>query len=52
VNAGTVAQHVGRVEQLVEAGVDHVIVSLADLDAAAVDRFAAVIDGARAALVS
>lgn len=47
VNAGTVEQHIGRVERLVDAGVDHVIVSLAGLDTGAIERFAAVIDGAR-----
>jgi F420-dependent oxidoreductase-like protein len=48
VNAGTVEQHIGRVERLVDAGVDHVIVSLAGLGTSAIERFAAVIKGARA----
>jgi alkanesulfonate monooxygenase SsuD/methylene tetrahydromethanopterin reductase-like flavin-dependent oxidoreductase (luciferase family) len=44
VNAGTVEQHVERIGRYVDAGVDHVIVSLADLeDASAVERFGRVI---------
>ena len=43
VNAGTVEHHVERVRRLIEAGVDHVIVSLADVaDPEALDRWAAV----------
>ncbi len=49
VNAGTVDQHLVRVERLVDAGVDHIVVGLADIaDAASVDRFASVIAAARA----
>jgi alkanesulfonate monooxygenase SsuD/methylene tetrahydromethanopterin reductase-like flavin-dependent oxidoreductase (luciferase family) len=49
VNAGTVEQHAARIDRYVESGVDHVVVGLADLaDAGAVDRYAAVIDAARA----
>jgi len=48
VNAGTAAQHLSRIERFVAAGVDQVIVSLADLaDPAAVDRYAVVIARAR-----
>jgi F420-dependent oxidoreductase-like protein len=44
VNAGTVEQHVHRVGRFLDAGVDQVIVSLADLqDAAAVRRYGRVI---------
>ena len=50
VNAGTVEQHVARVGRFVDAGVDHVVVSLADAtDADAVDRFGSVVTAARAA---
>jgi F420-dependent oxidoreductase-like protein len=50
VHAGTVEQHVARVERLVAAGVDHVVVALADLaDASAVDRYGAVISAVRPA---
>jgi len=50
VNAGTVEQHLARVGRFVEAGVDHVVVSLADAaDAESVDRYGAVIAAARAA---
>jgi alkanesulfonate monooxygenase SsuD/methylene tetrahydromethanopterin reductase-like flavin-dependent oxidoreductase (luciferase family) len=50
VNAGTVEQHVARIERYAEAGVDHVVVGLADLaDAAAVDRYGAVISAVRPA---
>jgi F420-dependent oxidoreductase-like protein len=50
VNAGTVEQHVARVERLVDAGADHIVVALADLaDLDAVDRYAAVVSAARAA---
>jgi len=39
VNAGTVEQHVERTARYIDAGVDHVIVSLADLaDESSVDR--------------
>lgn len=49
VNAGTVEQHARRIERFVAAGVDRVIVSLADLaDPAAVDRYGAVIDSVTA----
>jgi alkanesulfonate monooxygenase SsuD/methylene tetrahydromethanopterin reductase-like flavin-dependent oxidoreductase (luciferase family) len=53
-NAGTVEQHVDRVGRFVDAGVDHVIVSLADLTAqpdapsAALRRYGRVIDACRA----
>ena len=48
VNAGTIDQHVGRIERFIDAGVDQVIVSLADLaDAHAVDRYGAVIESCR-----
>jgi F420-dependent oxidoreductase-like protein len=50
VNAGTVEQHVERIGRYVEAGVDHMIVSLADLtasDAAAVQRAGRVIAASR-----
>jgi alkanesulfonate monooxygenase SsuD/methylene tetrahydromethanopterin reductase-like flavin-dependent oxidoreductase (luciferase family) len=50
VNAGTVEQHVARVGRFVEAGVDHVAVSLTDAaDADAVDRYGPVIAAACAA---
>lgn len=50
VNAGTVEQHLARVGRFVEAGVDHVVVSLADAaDAESVDRYGSVIRAARAA---
>jgi alkanesulfonate monooxygenase SsuD/methylene tetrahydromethanopterin reductase-like flavin-dependent oxidoreductase (luciferase family) len=50
VNAGTVEQHIARVERLVDAGADHIVVALADLaDVDAVDRYAAVVSAARAA---
>ncbi len=49
VHAGTVDQHVARVQRYVEAGVDHVIVSLVDVDApGAVERYGEVIRRARA----
>jgi alkanesulfonate monooxygenase SsuD/methylene tetrahydromethanopterin reductase-like flavin-dependent oxidoreductase (luciferase family) len=48
VNAGTIEQHVERIARFVEAGVDHVIVSLADLaDSAAVERYGSVISAWR-----
>lgn len=48
-NAGTVQQHASRIERLIAAGVDQVIVSLVDLaDPAAVDRYGAVIDSVTA----
>ena len=51
VNAGTVEQHARRVDDLVGAGVDTVIVSLADLDdPAPVERFADVIAHFRASV--
>ena len=50
VNAGTVEQHLARVGRFVEAGVDHVVVSLADAaNADAVDRYGSVIAAACAA---
>ena len=50
VNAGTAEQHLARVGRFVEAGVDHVVVSLADAaDVESVDRYGAVIAAARAA---
>jgi F420-dependent oxidoreductase-like protein len=50
VNAGTVEQHVTRVGRLVDAGVDHLVVSLTDAaDAGAVDRYGSVITAARSA---
>ncbi len=48
VHAGTIEQHVDRVARLVAAGVDHVIVSLPDIeDPAAVGRWAAVASATR-----
>lgn len=48
VHAGTVDQHVARVARYVDAGVDHVIVSLVDVaDLGAVERYGAVIDRCR-----
>ncbi len=48
VHAGTVEQHVDRVARLVAAGVDHVIVSLPDIDDTdAVGRWAAVASATR-----
>jgi F420-dependent oxidoreductase-like protein len=48
VHAGTVDQHVGRVARYIEAGVDHVIVSLVDVaDAGAIERYGAVIAACR-----
>jgi len=48
VNAGTVEQHVERVGRYVEAGVDQIIVSLADLvDETSVDRFGQLISASR-----
>jgi len=48
VNAGTVDQHAGRVQRYVEAGVDHVVVALADLaHPAAVARYGEVIAALR-----
>jgi F420-dependent oxidoreductase-like protein len=50
VNAGTVDQHVARLGRFVDAGVDHVVVSLADAaDADSVDRYGSVITAARTA---
>ena len=50
VNAGTVEQHLARIDRFVDAGVDHVVVSLSDAaDADAVDRYGSVIGAARAA---
>jgi alkanesulfonate monooxygenase SsuD/methylene tetrahydromethanopterin reductase-like flavin-dependent oxidoreductase (luciferase family) len=47
-NAGTIDQHVARVGHLADAGVDHVVVSLADLaDVDAVARYGSVISRAR-----
>jgi F420-dependent oxidoreductase-like protein len=49
VNAGTVEQHVERVGRFVEAGVDQIIVSLADLaNESAVERFGQLIAASRA----
>gem|GEM_PF-29142 len=49
VGAGTLEHHVERIERLVAAGVDHVIVSLADLAGPAeVERWAAVVAAWRA----
>ena len=48
VNAGTIAQHVERVGRYVDAGVDQIIVSLADLaDESSVDRFGGLIAASR-----
>ncbi len=48
VHAGTVAQHVARVARYVEAGVDHVIVSLVDVaEPGALARYGAVISACR-----
>jgi F420-dependent oxidoreductase-like protein len=44
---GTVDDHIGRFRELAEAGVQTAIVALADLDVAAVERFAPVIDAFR-----
>ncbi len=43
VNAGTIADHTGRVREFAEAGVQTAIVNLPDLDADAVERFGEVI---------
>jgi alkanesulfonate monooxygenase SsuD/methylene tetrahydromethanopterin reductase-like flavin-dependent oxidoreductase (luciferase family) len=49
VNAGTVGQHVARIGRYVDAGVDHVVVGLADLaDLDAVERYGSVITATRA----
>ncbi len=49
VHAGTVEQHVARVERYAAAGVDTVIVSLVDVDdPAAIARYARVIAACRA----
>jgi len=49
VNAGTVEQHVERVGRYLEAGVDQIIVSLADLvDESSIDRFGRLISASRA----
>jgi hypothetical protein len=49
VNAGTVEQHVSRIGRFVEAGVDHVVVGLADLaDLDALERYGSVITATRA----
>jgi F420-dependent oxidoreductase-like protein len=48
VNAGTVEQHVARIERLRQAGVDHIVVGLADIaDLDSIDRYADVIRAAR-----
>ena len=50
VNAGTVQQHVDRAGRYIEAGVDHLIVSLADLPSSgedAVARYGGVISAFR-----
>jgi F420-dependent oxidoreductase-like protein len=53
VNAGTLEQHVDRVGRYVEAGVDHVIVSLVDVDdPAALERYGRVIHACRHAFAS
>ena len=45
VNAGTVADHVGRFRDLADAGVQTAVVSLPDVaEPAAIERFAPVID--------
>ena len=49
VNAGTVDEHIDRVGRFVDAGVDTVIVSLADLSPEAIERYQRVIAGARGA---
>ena len=50
VHAGTVGQHVDRVARYVDAGVDHVIVSLVDVgEPGAVERYGAVIAACRPA---
>ena len=50
-NAGTVEDHIGRFRELAEAGVEHAIVALADLDGPdAVRRFAPVIQAFQAEL--
>ena len=49
VNAGTVGEHIDRVGRFVTAGVDTIIVSLADLSPASIERYQQVIDGSRAA---
>ena len=47
-DAGTVDDHIGRFRALADAGVDEVIVSLADIgDRGAIERFAPVIDAFR-----
>jgi len=48
VNAGTTEQHVARIERYVDAGVDHVVVALADIaDVTAIEGYGAVIRAAR-----
>lgn len=48
VNAGTIDQHLARVGRFVEAGVNHVVVSLADAaDTDSVNRYGSVIAAAR-----
>ena len=50
INAATVSDHIGRFRALADAGIQHAIVSLADLvDPDAVTRFAAVIQAFRTA---
>ena len=47
-NAGTVDQHVGASRRYVDAGVDHVIVSLVDVaDPGAIERYGDVIAACR-----
>ncbi len=52
VNAGSVDNHVERVGWFVGAGVDTIIVSLADLSPVSIERYQRVIEGSRAAHAS
>lgn len=48
VHAGTVGQHVARVQRYVDAGVDHIVVSLPDVgEPGALERYGAVIEACR-----
>lgn len=50
VAAGTIEQHLARVERYVEAGIDHLVASVVGVDAdGALERWAAVADAARSA---
>ncbi len=49
VNAGSVDEHIDRIERFVVAGVDTIIVSLADLGPESIGRYQRVIAGSRAA---